>query len=96
LVAVEKQTHLLHKIKEKVKRPEGVPRLFDLAHPMATGSLLGEWARSPRVLHRAVVAAALKEKVKTTEGVPRLFDLAHLGVDIERARLVLARLVRAR
>ena len=26
----EKQTHLLHKIKEKVKTPEGVPRLFDL------------------------------------------------------------------
>ncbi|AQK86965.1 Structural maintenance of chromosomes protein, partial [Zea mays] len=27
---LEKQTHLLHKIKEKVKTPEGVPRLFDL------------------------------------------------------------------
>ena len=26
----EKQTHLLQKIKEKVKTPEGVPRLFDL------------------------------------------------------------------
>jgi structural maintenance of chromosome 4 len=26
----EKQTHLMHKIKEKVKSPEGVPRLFDL------------------------------------------------------------------
>ncbi|KAJ1263499.1 hypothetical protein BS78_09G189500 [Paspalum vaginatum] len=27
---LEKQTHLLHKMKEKVKTPEGVPRLFDL------------------------------------------------------------------
>ncbi|KAK3135188.1 hypothetical protein QOZ80_5BG0415790 [Eleusine coracana subsp. coracana] len=27
---MEKQTHLLHKIKEKVQTPEGVPRLFDL------------------------------------------------------------------
>ncbi|TVU20023.1 hypothetical protein EJB05_36210 [Eragrostis curvula] len=27
---MEKQTHLLHKIREKVKTPEGVPRLFDL------------------------------------------------------------------
>jgi len=26
----EKQIHLLQKIKEKVKTPEGVPRLFDL------------------------------------------------------------------
>ena len=26
----EKQTHLPQKIKEKVKTPEGVPRLFDL------------------------------------------------------------------
>lgn len=30
LMLQEKQTHLLHKIKEKVKTPEGVPRLFDL------------------------------------------------------------------
>ncbi|XP_066363089.1 structural maintenance of chromosomes protein 4-like [Miscanthus floridulus] len=27
---LEKQTHLLHKIKERVRTPEGVPRLFDL------------------------------------------------------------------
>ncbi|KAL6610433.1 hypothetical protein ACP70R_040402 [Stipagrostis hirtigluma subsp. patula] len=29
-VMLEKQAHLLHKLKEKVKTPEGVPRLFDL------------------------------------------------------------------
>ncbi|XP_062181355.1 structural maintenance of chromosomes protein 4 [Phragmites australis] len=27
---LDKQTHLLHRVKEKVKTPEGVPRLFDL------------------------------------------------------------------
>ncbi|GJN14824.1 hypothetical protein PR202_gb01689 [Eleusine coracana subsp. coracana] len=65
-----KQTHLLHRIKEKVKTPEGVPRLFDLVKvndeklKLAFYSVLG----NTLVANNLDQASELQQKIEDVGG----------------------------
>ncbi|KAG2619207.1 structural maintenance of chromosomes protein 4-like [Panicum virgatum] len=66
---LEKQTHLLHKIKEKVKTPEGVPRLFDLVKVKDEKLKLAFF----HVLGNTVVANDIDQASRIAYGAPAEF-----------------------
>ncbi|KAK8457494.1 hypothetical protein SEVIR_3G196500v4 [Setaria viridis] len=66
---LEKQTHLLHKIKEKVKTPEGVPRLFDLVKVKDEKLKLAFF----HVLGNTVVANDLDQASRIAYSAPKEF-----------------------
>ncbi|RLM98688.1 structural maintenance of chromosomes protein 4 [Panicum miliaceum] len=66
---LEKQTHLLHKIKEKVKTPEGVPRLFDLVKVKDEKLKLAFF----HVLGNTVVANNIDQASRIAYGAPKEF-----------------------
>nr|CAB3461071.1 unnamed protein product [Digitaria exilis] len=66
---VEKQTHLLNKSKEKVKTPEGVPRLFDLVKVKDEKLKLAFF----HVLGNTVVANDLDQASRIAYNAPKEF-----------------------
>ncbi|CAN6332537.1 unnamed protein product [Urochloa humidicola] len=66
---LEKQTHLLHKMKEKVKTPEGIPRLFDLVKVKDEKLKLAFF----HVLGNTVVANDLEQASRIAYSAPKEF-----------------------